>query len=145
MSEEQLVWRPNHISPEEWNAKTREEQIAYWDSRPRKEAPKRHMTDVIGLYEGGAITSAECFLLLCKLAADDEVEWFVSVCPPQVMSLLLESLAAYGEDEAAWPRTVAIVCYAPWVSAEDVERSQGREQEAIWHGVRILKSHLMKP
>jgi hypothetical protein len=144
MTKERLNWRPNEISPAAWEAMTREEQIHWWKSRTAPLWPKPHMAEAITLYDKGNITLSEFVARVLELAVPEEIEGFLRACPPGLLGALRESLAAYGEDEAAWPRTFCMASYFPWVTAEEIESSQRREQEAIWSGVRLLKEYFSR-
>jgi hypothetical protein len=140
MTRERLIWRPNALPPAVWEAMSREEQMAWWDSQA-KPAPqlKRRMTEAISQYEKGVITAGEFVCLVYELAAPDEIDEFVSACPAELLGILKESLASYGEDESAWPRTFYIASYTPWVTPEGIEELWRQEQQRIWDGVRLLK------
>ena len=140
MTQERLIWRPNAIPPEVWEAMSREDQIASWKAQPKAPSqPKRRMKEAISQYKKGIITANEFVCLVYKLAAPDEIEEFVSACPVDFLSLLKESLASYGGDESTWPRTFHSACYPPWVTVEEIEESRRQEQQRIWDGVRLLK------
>ncbi len=140
MEREQLIWRPNAIPPEVWEGMNRQDQIAWWESQSKEPPkPKRHMKGAISHYNKGIITVDGFVCLVCKLAAPDEIEEFVSACPTDLLSALKESLASYGEDESRWPRTFFSANYAPWVTPEEIEESRRQEQQQIWDGVRLLK------
>jgi len=57
---ERLIWCPNEIPVEEWEAMSREDQIAWWknhiEGKPRQ---KLRMEKVIDLYHDGSITQHE--------------------------------------------------------------------------------------
>ena len=140
MTQERLIWRPNAVPPNVWEAMSREDQIAWWKAQPTAPPqPKRRMKEAISLYNKGAITVGEFVCLVYKLAAPDEIEEFVSACPADLLSGLKESLANYGDDESTWPRTFYIASYAPWVTPKETEESRQLEQQSIWDGVRLLK------
>jgi hypothetical protein len=144
MTKERLIWRPNEISPAAWEALTREEQIHWWKSRRAPAQPKAHMAEAVALYDEGNITEGEFVTRVLQLAAPEEIEGFVRACPPGLLAALRESLTAYGEDEAAWPRTFRMASYCPWVTAGEIEESQRREQQEIWCGVRLLKEYFSR-
>jgi hypothetical protein len=139
MTKDRLIWRPNELSTEDWEAMSRAEQINWWKARTERVPPKRRMSEAIRLYQEGNITSGEFATLSMRLAALDELDEFVRACPPELLMTLRDSLAAYGDDEAAWPRTFFMGSHFPWVGAEEIEDSNRREQEQIWRGVRLLK------
>jgi hypothetical protein len=139
MTKERMIWRPNEIAPTAWEAMTREEQVNWWKSRRVPASPQGHMADAVALYGEGNITQGEFITLVLQLAAPEEIEGFVRACPPALLAALRESLAAYGDEEAVWPRTYSMASYFPWVTAEEIEESRRREQEVIWRGVRLLK------
>ena len=119
MTQERLIWRPNAVPPDVWEAMSREDQIAWWKTQPK--APpqaKRHMKEAILQYNKGIITVHEFIVIVCKLAATDEIKEFVSECPADLLYKVNESLASYGEDESNWPRSFYIASYAPWVTQE---------------------------
>jgi hypothetical protein len=139
---ERLIWRPNEILPEHWEAMSREEQIQWWKDHAKTPLRKPHMKKVIRLYQRGDMPPAEFCSCVMTFAAPDEIAEFVRVCPPELMALLKEELAHSGPDESKWPRTYHLSCYAPWVTAEQIAESQRQEQEQIWNGVRLLKQYL---
>jgi hypothetical protein len=102
------------------------------------------MADAVALYDKGNNTVSEFVTRVLELAVPDEIEGFVRACPPELLAALRESLATYGEDEAAWPRTVRMASYFPWVTAEEIEESKRREQQTIWSGVRLLKEYFSR-
>jgi hypothetical protein len=102
------------------------------------------MAEAVALYDEGNITEGEFVTLVLRLAAPEEIEEFVRACPPELLAALRETLASYGEDEAAWPRTYHMGSVFPWVTAEEIQESQRREQQAIWRGVRLLKEYFSR-
>jgi hypothetical protein len=145
MTKERLIWRPNEISPEEWDALSREEQIQWWKdleaSRPKRAKP--HMIHAVDVYNRGDITKTEFGNYVCRLAIRDEMEEFIRLCPPDLMAEIKRMLANHpGDDQTKWPRTFYIACYAPWVTAEQIEESKRKEQEQTWNGIRILKEFI---
>jgi hypothetical protein len=145
MTRERLIWRPNAIPLDVWQAMSREDQIDWWKAQPQAPAgPKPHMKGAIAQYKKGAITDGEFLGLVCKLAAPEEIDEFMRVCPADMLATLKEFLATYGEDEKTWPRTFYSACYFPWVTAEEIEESRRLQQKQIWDGLRILKKYLAK-
>ena len=142
MSEERLIWRPNEIPLEEWEAKPREEQIRWWKDHQPPPPAKPHMGRAITLYNKGHVTQHEFCSFVAEAAVPEEIEDFVQKCPPELMEILKRQLAEYGADESEWPRTFQRACYAPWVTAEEIRDSQLHQQERIWAGVRLLKKCL---
>ena len=142
MSEERLIWRPNEIPLEKWEAMPREEQIRWWQDHQLPPPAKPHMKKAITLYDKGHITQHEFCAFVAQIAAPEEIEEFVQHCPPQLIEVLKVQLAEYGPDESSWPRTVRMATYAPWVTAEEIRDSERRQQEQIWTGVRLLKKYL---
>jgi hypothetical protein len=147
MTKERLIWRPNEIPLDQWERMSREDQIKWWKDHQEQDSqeqppPKPHMKKAISLYDRGEITQTEFCTWVMKYAALEEIEEFVRVCPPELMSKLKEDLDQHGQDETKWPRTYYMASYAPWVTAEAIEESRRREQEQIWNGVRLLKAHL---
>jgi hypothetical protein len=100
------------------------------------------MKKAIQRYYQGAITQQGFCAFVTTIAAREEIEEFVQLCPAELMAVLKEYLANHVPDESKWPRTFSIACYAPWATAEEIMESQRREQEQIWNGVRLLKAHL---
>jgi hypothetical protein len=142
MTGERVIWRPNEISPEVWEAMSHADQIQWWKDRQDKTShAKTDMKEAVILYNRGCITSMEFGSLVAKLAARDEFEVFFRECPPVLLALLKESLDDYGDDESKWPRTFHITSYFPWVTADEIEKLQRQEQEQIWNGIRILKEY----
>lgn len=140
---ERLIWCPNEISLEEWEAMSRDDQIAWWkkDIEPDGPRQKIHMVKAIELYQEGSITGMELVSWAMKYAAVDEIEAFVAACPPDILADLKEHLAHYGPDEPKWPRTFCMSSYFPWVTPEEIAESKRKEQEQIWAGVRLLKEY----
>jgi hypothetical protein len=97
------------------------------------------MKEAISVYNKGVLTAGGFVSVVYMLAAPGEIEEFVRACPADLLSLLKESLADYGEDESTWPRTFCIASYAPWVTPEEIEESRRQEQQRIWDGVRLLR------
>lgn len=140
MSRERLIWRPNNIPLDVWEAMSREDQIAWWDAAFKAPPqPKPHMKKAIYQYQRGATTKHGFLGDVYALAAEDEMVEFLEVCPADLLSLLKESLAGFGPEKSDWPRILSSACHAPWVTMEQIEESRRREQQQIWDGVRILK------
>jgi hypothetical protein len=142
VSKERLIYRPKEIPPDVWEAMPREEQIRWWKDHQSPPRPKTHMKQAISQYGRGIITERMFSTVVAKLAVMEEIEEFVRECPPELMAVLKKDLAEYDADEAKWPRSFSIRCYAPWVTPEEIRDSQRREQERIWDGVRLLKKYL---
>jgi hypothetical protein len=102
------------------------------------------MKEAIEWYDQGNITRHEFPIKVCAWAAAEEIPEFVTACPPDLMESLLKYLDAHGPDERKWPRVFYAACYAPWVTADEIEEARWEEQETIWAGVRLLKEHLPK-
>src|SRR5262249_7287307 len=130
------------ILPQEWEDMTREEQIRWWKDHELLPPPKPHMKKAISLYNERHITQHDFCTFVAKFAVPEEIEEFVQKCPPELMKVLKEGLAAYGPDESIWPRTYYAASYFPWVTAEEIQDARCREQEQIWSGVRVLKKYL---
>lgn len=144
MVREPIIWRPNAIPPDEWGAKSRDEQIAWWrESRSEQNTPnKLSMLDAPRLYKNGTITLSECFILICKRASEFEVAEFVTQCPQEILTMLREELSHYeGNDRTKWPRYFYMATYAPWLTPEEVDTSRELEQQALLNGIAILKLH----
>jgi hypothetical protein len=142
MARERIIWCPNEIPSEEWEAMSRADQTKWWkDHRDEMPYTKPHMKETVELYNEGCITQMEFCSVVAKLVVPEEIEDFFQACPLDLVAILKESLASYGDDETKWPRTFSIASYAPWVTAEEIKESQRQEQEQIWSGVRILKDY----
>jgi hypothetical protein len=140
MTQERLIWRPNAVAPDVWEAMSQEAQVAWWKAQPKgPPRPKRRMTEAIAQYKRGIVTASAFVSVVYELAAPDEIEEFLAACPADLISVLKESLADYGEDEATWPRTYSSACYPPWLIPEEIEESRRHAQKQIWDGVRLLK------
>jgi hypothetical protein len=139
---ERPIWRPNAIPADEWEAMSREEQIACWKANREPPSPKRHMSQAIRYYEEGNLTQSEFCLWVIRFATRQEIEEFVAQCPSELMSVLKDYLGKYGEDESRWPRTYCMRSYFPWTTPEEIEESERREHEQIWSGVRLLKQSM---
>lgn len=144
MTRERLIWRPNAIPLDVWEAMSREDQIAWWKAQEEPPEPKRHMKVAISMYKKGMITLCEFPGFAYKLAAPEEIEEFIRLCPADLLAALKESLTSYGDDETTWPRSFGSACYAPWVTPEEIEEFRRQDQERIWVGVRILKQYMAK-
>jgi hypothetical protein len=144
MTRERLIWRPNAIPLDVWEAMSREDQIAWWKAQEKPPEPKRHMKVAISMYKKGLITLGGFVCLAYELAAAEEIEEFMRLCPADMLATLKESLATYRDDEKTWPRFFSSACYAPSVTPEEIEDSRRQEQERIWDGVRLLKQYLAK-
>jgi hypothetical protein len=142
MAEERIIWQPNEIPLEEWEAMSRADQINWWKSRQAKTLHKKpHMKRAIDLYNKGTLTETGFFTFVATNAVPKEIEQFVKVCPPDLLAKLKEYLTEHGEDEQKWPRTYSIRTYFPWVTPEEIEETERREQEQLWNGVRLLKAY----
>jgi hypothetical protein len=139
MARERIIWRPNSIAPEIWEAMSREKQFAWWKSQPGDAPPKRHMKTAIGQYYRGIILRSEFPDAVFRRATLDEIDEFLNECPADLLLTLKESLDAYGEDESAWPHFLCSACFPPWVTQKEIEESERKAQENIWNGVRLLK------
>jgi hypothetical protein len=139
MAKERIVWRPNAIPAEQWDAMSRADQIQWWEDRQELPCPKPHMREAIGLYERGDLTGTEFTVWVMRYACLEEMADFLRECPPELLARITETLTQYGDDETQWPRTYHLACYAPWIAADKIKAAQRREQEEIWNGVRLLK------
>ena len=145
MESEPIIWRPNSVSPEEWDSKSRDAQIAWWrGNRVHTESTsKPTMSDVPEYYENGTISLSECFYVICKRATDAEVPGFLDECPDEILTMLHDQLEKYvGDDPKMWPRSFSMGSYAPWATAEEIDASRKNEQQLLWNGIAILKRHL---
>lgn len=144
MGNEQLIWRPNEVSPDAWEAMSREEQIGWWKAQRDPPRPRSRMQDAIGHYARGNFTETDFVTFVTQHAEPEDIEEFVRRCPPDLLAILRDALASYGEDESAWPRTFCISTRAPWVTAEEARNADRRWQEQIWRGVRLLKAYFYR-
>ena len=67
MTRERVIWRPNAIPLEVWEAMTREDQITWWKAQEEPPEPKRHMKVAISMYQKGMITLGEFVCLAYSL------------------------------------------------------------------------------
>jgi hypothetical protein len=97
MTQERLIWRPNTVAPDVWEAMSREAQVAWWKAEPNgPPRPKRRMTEAIAQYKRGIVTASDFVCRVYELAAPDEIGEFLAACPADLLSVLQESLANYG-------------------------------------------------
>ena len=120
---------------------SRDEQMSYWQEGSNA-GQKREPSLVRFLSMYDEIGYELFFELVCKHAAADDFEEFLSECPVEIIQRISESLSCYGDDESKWPRTWFGTSYAPWVSAEKAQEAHRRKQEQFWDGIRILKSKI---
>lgn len=141
MDREPIFWRPNALAPEEWDAKSRESQIAWWwQNRPQNIPSSRtSMSDVRQHYEKGKITLSECFIMICERATDDETPHFLNECSDQLLTMLREQLGkCHGNDPQEWPRSFFMGSCAPWTTPEEIDASRKREQQLLWKGIETM-------
>jgi hypothetical protein len=115
---ERLVWRPNNISPEQWEKLSRDEQISWWQERePRPVCPPSHPSSFVKHYQQGILTAHEFALDLFESLTEENGAGFLETCPEDLLSLLQERAAAYpdAEDDEAWRQmmTIRAGCYPP--------------------------------
>jgi hypothetical protein len=144
MTNQRIIWRPNEIPLEQWEAMSRADQIQWWKDRQGPPDPRPQMKKAIRLYHRGIITQHEFPQFVAKWATPDEIESFVRDCPAELLARLHEELDHYGPDETRWPRTFHSGCYAPWVTPEEIKEAQRQEQESIWNGMRLLKAYFSR-
>ena len=141
---ERIIWRPNEVSPDQWDAMTRAEQIAWWKDREARKpiSPKPHMMKAIALYSQGNITLTDFCTFAISHATADEIGEFIAECPPELMTALTQRLALYPEDaEDEWPRTFQIRSYAPWVTSDEIKAFEQEEENRFRDGVRVLREY----
>lgn len=144
MAKERLIWRPNAVSPEAWEAMSREEQINWWKAQRSPARPKSHVKEAISHYAKGHFTEIDFVTFVSEHVEPEEIEEFVRACPPDLLAILRDALADYGEDESVWPRTFHAGSHFPWVTPEEIGESTRRKQEQIWRGVRLLKEYFRR-
>ncbi len=88
MTQEHIIWRPNEIPLERWEALSRADQIKWWKDRQGPPAPKPHMKKAIRLWNRGMITQHEFLSFVANSATLDEIEEFVRECPPDLLATL---------------------------------------------------------
>lgn len=145
VNQEPIVWRPNSISQEEWDSKSRERQIAWWRETCEKDEinGKRSMIDILKFYEEGVITLSGCTSMICKRANHNEIPDFLNQCPAEIITHLRKFLHRFqGNDPEKWPRSFFMGSYAPWMTVDQIEACKNNEQQLQWNGVTILKQYL---
>jgi hypothetical protein len=146
MTEERPIWRPNEIPPLEWERIPRADQIKWWKDREPSPGKKLPMKRAVQLFRRGVITLLEFSAWVIANAAEDEIEEFVQICPPDLMAALQETLARAPADGDAegWASRIFIHTrvYAPWVTQEEIKESERRDHEQYWAGVKLLRARL---
>ena len=92
---ERLIWRPNRSPPDQWEGMTRAEQIAWWKENRLPPNPKSHVVTAISHYEEGTIAQSYFLVLVANLAAPEEIEEFIRVCPRDLMARLQKDLGHF--------------------------------------------------
>jgi hypothetical protein len=59
VAEERLIWRPNEVSPDEWDRLSRNQQIQWWKDHATPPKPPPHPLRAVALYHEGKITRSE--------------------------------------------------------------------------------------
>ena len=143
MEKEHLVWRPNSISPTEWDRLTREEQLHWWSKNSSSQPPRSHPLRAVELYNTGLMTESEVPNFVFERLTDENVNEFMAGCSSAVREILraqVQQLPA-DQDESGWKRFV--ICrgftYAPWVPIEEIQREQEELDRSYRHGVRLFR------
>jgi hypothetical protein len=144
MENQRIIQRPNCLTSQQWEALSREEQIAWWISRaPVQEPSHRGPLEHLASYQQGALTDAE--LQTCV---------FESLTELNVMELdrypedLLQALAATSaelpadDDETGWCQMIRIFggMYAPGVTPQDIQQAEESQSRRFREGVGVFRA-----
>ena len=135
LTEERLIWRPNEVSPDEWDRLSRDGQIHWWRDHIPPTKPRPHPLRAISLYQEGTTTRSEIPIFVFEKLTEDNVGEFIAGCPEAVQEILqlhAEQLPA-DDDEDGWSH--------PWVSAEDIRRAEAESNRRYREGVRMFRGH----
>ena len=137
------IWRPNSFTVEAWDNLGREEQIRWWEAQETRSPPPEPSKGVEA-YLKGTITRAELPTIIFERLTLTNVNEFLTTCPADVLELLrmhAYELPADGDDEG-WGKLISIqgVCYAPWVTKEEIRESQLDSARQFRQGVQVFRS-----
>jgi hypothetical protein len=138
------IWRPNSVSPAEWDRRSREQQIEWWKAKERNR-PAADPLRVADLYHKGIITEAEISAFVFEKLTEENVQSFLDRCPSDVLLQLRqdsESLPADGDDPG-WAKLLrfGIVCYAPWVTEQEIRHGQQERDRRFRQGVQVFRAY----
>src|SRR5207253_8311413 len=139
---ERIIWRPNAISPEEWDKMTREEQIQWYRDEATRapKAPPPHPLVWQQHYLEGRISEGELWSDVFQHLTENNVEEFITGCCPKVLDILSRKAEEMpGDiDEYGWTQYVIarMILYAPWVAPEEAAASEARWRRRIREGVK---------
>ena len=152
MNKSRLVWRPNAFTAKEWDQLSQQQQIDWWKRKERETknlgpASPRNPLTAMQSYLAGAITERELLTQVFESITPGNVNEFLAACPAEILRCLQEEadqLPADGDDQG-WRGCTPLysVCFAPWITAEEIQQIQRSREEAgrnIREGVRVLRS-----
>jgi hypothetical protein len=142
------IWRPNSFTPDEWEKLSREKQLQSWKDRPST-GPSLHPLNAVRLYDKGVITHAEIRIFVFENLTDRNIHEFFADCPVDVMLQLQQSVSQLPADDDAdgWAKMVRIsgICYAPWVTPDEIRQDQAERDRRFREGVRLFRFALRNP
>jgi hypothetical protein len=144
---ERLIWRPNALTPDEWDNLTREQQIKWWKDQENREPkiPSPNPLWAAQLYRQGKITKADVSTIVFENLTEKNLWKFLDGCPADVLQELREVADQYPADDniQAWEKlvSIAIACYAPWVSVEEIRQGQQERRLRFRQGIRLFRTH----
>ena len=140
------IWRPNAITPEDWAKLSREQQIRWWKKvREPRNLPAPDPARGVELYSTGIITKAELPCFVFERLTEENVQGFMDSCPPDIVLYLRDDVRRLPPDDydEGWRQLISIggVLYAPWVTEEEIRKSQEESSRRFREGVRLFRAH----
>jgi hypothetical protein len=145
--DERLIWRPNAITPDEWDNLGRDQQIKWWKDHTDRE-PKStaiHPFRAAQLLREGLITKARFSRFVFQHLTDENVQEFLDAISADVLQQLREEadLLPANDDTPCWDGMIHIESgfYPPWVSADEIKLSEDKRRLDFRHGVHVFRTH----
>ncbi len=143
---ERLIHRPNEFTAEEWESLTREQQIA-WCKTDMARKPKGPPLDpliYVQMFEEGSLTTFDTAIRVFEHLTVGNLATVIAGCSPPALSALTEVAARFpgDSDDLGWTQKlfVRMVAYAPWVTAEDIQRIEEQQSRQLRDGVRLFRT-----
>ncbi len=140
---ERTIWRPNSISPEDWEKLSQDEQIKWWNEYQPKPGPTQHPLHLLKWYTRGIFTGPEFASRVWERLTEENIGEFLDGCPEECLLILQENsdrLPA-DDDDQGWQQLITIRggCYSRWVTKEESEQALKKERQASREGLRVFR------
>ena len=151
MKIERLIWRPNCIPAEQWEAMDRADQIAWWKADQAKQPISVEPTParLVEAYNSEYVTLFGFVSKIFEVVTDENIIEFAKTCPVDLWEQIEKEVASLPPDgdDAQWSE-IRILCsggiYPPWFDAEEERKSREESNRKciarMRHGVRLIRA-----